>query len=152
ELTKKAVNLVVNHTVSYEDANLSKHVFNFDSLGHISNEGESLTTEQIRQILLFLIDYCYINKQFSLNDANKGAGIANQIDDKARTKLIEYEHSYKKVPIDKEVAVKFFDYGCRNSRDIIAYEKGKCVDVIANDTDIKHLKIIFSRIDMFFEE
>ena len=152
ELTKKAVNLVVNHTVSYEDANLSKHVFNFDSLGHISNEGESLTTEQIRQILLFLIDYCYINKQFSLNDANKGAGIANQIDDKAGTKLIEYEHTFKKIPVDKELPDKFFVYGCKISRYIIAYEKGKWVDINANDTDIKHLKVIFNRIQKFFEE
>lgn len=152
EPTKKAVNLVINHAVSYEDVHLSKHVFNLDGLGHISNEGESLTTEQIRQILLFLIDYCYINKQFSLNDANKGAGIANQIDDEAGTKLIEYEHAFKKIPVDRELPDEFFIYGCKIGRYIIAYEKGKLVDINANDTDIKHLKVMFNRIQKFFEE
>ena len=143
---------ILTFVKSQAEKRSQEHVFNFDSLGHISNEGESLTTEQIRQILLFLIDYCYINKQFSLNDANKGAGIANQIDDKAGTKLIEYEHTFKKIPVDKELPDKFFVYGCKISRYIIAYEKGKWVDINANDTDIKHLKVIFNRIQKFFEE
>lgn len=152
ENIKQLLDLYVNRAISYEKVNLNKQELHSDNLGEISGEGESLTTEQLHQILLFLVDYCYINKESSLNDANKGAGIANQIDDEAGKKLIEYEHAFKRIPIDGELPDEFFVLACQIGRYIIANADGKWVDINANDTDIEHLRILFGRISRFLQE
>ncbi len=152
ESTRKKISSVLSNAFSYKNVGLKKEDFLLDKLGKIPNENETLNLEQLHQILLFLVDYFYINKQFSLNDANEGAGFANNFDDEAGKKLIQYEHTFKAIPLDKELPDTFFITACKIVSYIIMKQQQKWVDLDPNDYDIKHLRIMFDRISKFLNQ